>query len=109
MIYFVTFEIHQACRINEMIYHCEAKNAKEAKELGRKFWESLVGMKGHPFHLYAKKSSIQNRENLLVRGWDGTEYRGDYVMNHVFCTDFRAWRINGINQYGPRAGQHYRA
>jgi hypothetical protein len=29
-------------------------------------------------------------------------------MNHAFCTDIRNWRVNGINQYGPRAGQHYR-
>lgn len=108
MIYFVTFELHQACKINDMIFHCEAKNAKEAKEIAKKFWSSLHGMKGHQFHLYAHKSAIQDVDLLRVRGWDGTEYKGQYVMNHVFCTDFRTWRVNGINKYGPKAGQHYR-
>lgn len=108
MIYFVTFEIHQSCRINNMIYHCMASNAKEAKESAKRFWSSLHGLKGHQFHMYAKRSDVQDVSLLRVRGWDGTEYKGDYVMNHVFCTDFRTWRINGINQYGTNKGLHYR-
>ena len=109
MIYFVTFDIQEHCKINDMIYHCEASNAKEAKENAKKFWSSLHGMKGHQFHLYAKKSNIQDVNLLRVRGWDGTEYKGEYVMNHVFCTDFRTWRVNGICQYGPNKGLHYKA
>ena len=109
MIYFVPFDIQQACRINEMIFHCEAKNAQEAKETAKKYWSSLHGIKGHQFHLYAKRSNIQDAKYLRVRGWEGTEYSGEYVMNHVFCTESRAWRVNGINQYGSKAGQHYRA
>lgn len=108
MIYFVTFDIQQACKINEMIYHCDASNAKEAKESAKKYWASLHGIKGHQFHLYAKKSNIQDANLLLVRGWEGTEYHGEYVMNHVFCTSSRSWRINGINQYGTKKGLHYR-
>lgn len=100
MIYFATFEIHDHCQIRSMIYHCEAKNAKEAKEAARKFWTSLCGFKGYPFHLYAKKSRIQDIDLLRVRGWDGKEYSKDYVMNHVFCTDIRTWRVNGRNLYG---------
>lgn len=110
MIYFVTFEIHVACKINEMIFHCEAKNATEAKENAKKFWYSLNGLKQHHmFHIYAKKSNIQDVNLLRVRGWEGTEYKAGYVMNHAFCTDFRSWRVNGINKYGTKAGQHYRA
>jgi hypothetical protein len=109
MIYFVTFETHIACKINDMIFHCEAKNANEAKEICKKFWHSLHGIKGHQFHLYAKKSNIQDAKYLRVRGWEGTEYTGEYVMNHVFCTDFRTWRVNGINQYGTNKGLYYKA
>lgn len=109
MIYFVTFETHVSCKINEMIFHCEAKNATEAKETCKKYWSSLHVVKGHQFHLYAKKSNIQDVQFLRVRGWEGTEYHGEYVMNHVFCTDFRAWRVNGINQYGTNKGLPYRA
>ena len=53
MIYFVTFETHVSCKINEMIFHCEAKNATEAKETCKKYWSSLHVVKGHQFHLYA--------------------------------------------------------
>lgn len=109
MIYFVTFEIHESCKIKDYVFHCEAKNAKEAKEAAKKFWSSLCGIKGHQFHLYAKKSNIQDVSLLRVRGWNGTEYSSEYCMNHVFCTDIRTWRVNGINQYGVRAGLHYRA
>ncbi len=108
MIYFVTFEIHENCKIKYMIFHCEAKNANEAKEACKKFWSSLHGIKGHQFHMYAKKSRIQDVSFLRVKGWEGTEYSGDYCMNHVFCTDFRTWRVNGINKYGPRAGENFR-
>ena len=100
MIYFVTFEIHENCQIKDYIFHCEAKNAKEAKETARKFWSSLRGIKGYQFHLYGKKSNIQDISLLRVRGWNGTEYSGEYVMNHAFCTNFRTWRVNGRNLYG---------
>ena len=109
MIYIVTFEIHESCKIKDMVFHCEAKNAKEATAIAKSFWSSLNGIKGHQFHLHAVKSRSQDTALLKVHGWDGKEYSGDYCMNHVFCTDFRTWRINGINQYGVKAGQHYRA
>jgi hypothetical protein len=108
MIYIVTFEKHVNCQIHDMVFHCEAKNAKEAVALAKQAWIDQC-FKPHQFHLHAVKSRIQDIEKLRVRGWTGKEYSGSYVMNSFFCTDFRTWRVNGINQYGPKAGQHYSA
>lgn len=86
-IYFVTFDVRIGGRTNQMIYHCEANNAKEAKETAKKYWASLRGFGEHQYRLYAKRSRIQDISFLRVRGWEGTEYKAEYVMNHVFCTE----------------------
>lgn len=107
MIYFVTFEKHVNCRIDDMIFHCEAKNAKEAVQIAKEYWQKY-DFKPHQFHLYAKKSRIQDPDLLQVHLWNGETRKGAALMNNFYCVDFRTWRVNGINKYGPRAGQHYR-
>lgn len=89
MIYVVVFDVRNGWQMNEMVFHCFAKNAVEAKEKAKKFWTNLNGMTGKPIHLHAVKSRIQDVKYLLIRGWEGTKYSGDYVMNHVFCTGYR--------------------
>lgn len=107
MIYYVTFEKHVCCRIDAMIFHCDAKNAKEAKDICRATWEAR-GFKPHQFHLYAHKSRISDPDLLSVRSWDSKVYKGANVMDRFICTETRTWRVNGINKYGPNAGLHYR-
>lgn len=99
MIYYVTFEKHVSCRIDEMIFHCEAKNAKEAIKIAKQTWIDQC-FKPHQFHLYAHKSRIQDVELLKIRSWTGKEYGGQYIMNSFFCTASRTWRVNGRNLYG---------
>ena len=106
MIYFVTFEKHVCCRIDQMVFHCEAKNAKEAVKIAKETWENY-GFKPHMFHLYGHKSRIQDADLLRVKAWDSKEYSGQYVMNNFFCVDTRTWRVNGINQYGTKKGLPY--
>lgn len=90
-IYFVTFEVRVVGCRNQMIYHCMANNAKEAKEKAKKFWASLSGIDGRPYYVYANKSRAQDVKYLRVVGWEGTEYKADYVMNHVFCTESKPY------------------
>lgn len=79
-VYFVTFEIHRNCAINNYIYHCEASTAKEAKEIARYYWNSE---NGHQFHLYGKKSNVQNADLLKVKGirkeYSGSDVLGKYI------------------------------
>ena len=107
MIYYVTFEKHVCCRIDAMIFHCDAKNAKEAKAICKAAWEAR-GYKPHQFHLYAHRSRISDPNLLSVRGLDGGLYHGAHVMDRFICTDTRTLRVNGINKYGTNAGLHYR-
>ena len=105
-IYYVTFDAQKDCKIYDYIYHVWAWDAKEAKELAKIAWKK--DHKEHQFHLYAHRSKAPNNEFLRVIGWKGNTYSGEDCLEFI-CTDIRSWRINGINQYGPRAGQHYRA
>lgn len=106
-IYFVTFEVHKNCTIYDYIFHVWALDAKEAKQLAKQAWEK--DHQAHQFHLYAKRSKAPDTKFLRVVGWKGDSYTGDECISSFICTDFRAWRVNGINQYGTNAGQHYRA
>jgi len=106
-IYFVTFEVHRDCQIFDYIFHCRAWDAKEAKELARDAW--IKDHKRHQFHMYAKKSSMPAEEFLNVRSWHGDTFSGEKCMNKFICTDFRTWRVDGINQYGTNKGLPYRA
>ena len=95
-IYFVTFEIHRNCTIYNYIYHCEAATAKEAKEIARNNWKTK---NGHQFHLYGKKSNVQNVDLLKVRSALGREYSGSDVIGRYIIIDQRTWRVNGRNLY----------
>lgn len=99
MIYFVLFEVHKNCQISNYIYHCDAKNAATAKEKAKEAWKTN-GNKPHQFHIYGKKSNIQDEKYLRVKTWSGREINGHDVMENFICTDFRTWRINGKNLYG---------
>lgn len=79
-IYFVTFSTKRNCTENKFIYHCEASTAKEAKEIARNNWKSK---NGHQFHLYGKKSNVQNADLLMVKGirkeYSGSDVLGKYI------------------------------
>lgn len=117
MIYYVTFEKHVDCTVKTVFFHCDAKNATEAKEKCRKAWYDLFPSVSplkpkkvpYQFHLYAKRSTIQDISLLRIVNWANKELHGDEVFNHFITVDTRTWRVNGINKYGVKAGQHYRA
>lgn len=100
MIYFVTFDVHRNCQVREIIFHCEAKNAKEAKEIARQQWMEGASKPAYQFHLYAKKSAIQNTEYLRVIDYLDRTRTGNNVMEHFICTNCRTWRANERNLYG---------
>jgi len=106
-IYFVTFEAHRNCTVYSYVYHCWAYDAKEAKETAKAAWSK--DHDAHPFHLYAKCSNMPMVKCLKVIGWKGNAYAGEDCIDKFICTDLRKWRVDGINQYGPNAGQHYKA
>lgn len=90
MIYYVTFDIQKNRRITNIMFHCEARNAKEAVATAKQAWIDR-GRAEHQFHLYAHKSSIQTVDKLMVRAWTGCSYRGYNVMNRFVGTGFRAY------------------
>lgn len=104
-IYIVTFERHINCQIRDMVFHCEAQNAKEAVQIAKDKWFC----DSHQFHIHATKSRIQDPSLLSVHTWNNHNVSGTDCLGYFYCTDFRTWRVNGINQYGTKAGQHYRA
>ena len=107
-IYYVTFEMHKDCKIYNYIFHCWAWDAKEAKDIAKRAWEK--NHEAHQFHMYAHRSKAPDSQFLRVRGWNGMIHSGkEECLDKFICLDFRAWRVNGINQYGPRAGQRYNA
>ena len=107
-IYYVTFEVHKDCKVYNYIFHCWAWNATEAKQLAKDAW--ALSHKSHQFHLYAHRSNAPDDQFLRVIGWNGITYSGKMAcIDRFICTDFRTWRVNGINKYGPNAGLHYRA
>ena len=91
MIYFVTFHTQKNCVIWDMIFHCRAKNAKDACVIAKQEWTGR-GHKEHQFHLYAHKSNIQDDGLLAVRSWKNNEWRGDDVMNRFIATSYRIWK-----------------
>lgn len=113
-IYIVTFQRQADCTTYDMVFHCEANNAKEACQIAKDEWpdycKKWYGRNGlHLFHLHAVKSRTQDKDLIAIHDWLGMSVKGPELIGSFHCTDYRRWRINGINQYGPRAGQHYRA
>lgn len=88
MIYYVTFDIQKDRKNTDIIFHCEANNAKEAAAIAKQMWADR-GRTEHPFHVYAHRSNIQDVDCLMVRAWTGCTYRGCNVMNRFIGTDFR--------------------
>lgn len=92
-IYFVTFDIERR-REKETyhyIFHCMAANAGEAKEKAREEWIAK-GNKRHQFHMYGKKSNIQDPALLKVNAWTGKEIKGDALMDNSICWSITSWR-----------------
>lgn len=97
-IYIVTFERHINCQIRNIVFHCEADNAKDACQIAKEAW--FKNNLSYMFHLHAVKSRTQDISLLRVKNWKLQEIAGADCMNHFYCTDFRVWRSNGRNLYG---------
>jgi hypothetical protein len=95
-IYIVTFERHINCTIRDIVFHCEANNAKEAVQIAKDAWTK----KSYPFHIHAVKSRVQDIDHLTIHTWLSTTISGAALMNAFYCTDSRTWRVNGRNLYG---------
>ncbi len=92
-IYFVTFDIERRREreTQHYIFHCYAQNAKEAKEKAREAW-TAAGNQRHQFHMYGKKSNIQDPDVLKVNTWTGKEIKGKAVMDWCICWSITTWR-----------------
>ena len=99
MIYVVTFEVHKNCQIHSFVYHCEAKNAKEACAIAKQAWQDEE-RKEHMFHIHAVRSKRQAPGLLNVKTRASTTVQGEEVMNRFISTDLRTWRVSGRNLYG---------
>lgn len=90
MIYFVTFQTQKNRTITDIIFHCEAKNAKEAVAIAKQAWVDK-GRTEHQFHLYAHKSRIQDQTLLNVIDWKSGRHNGVVVMNRFIGTDIHSY------------------
>lgn len=90
MIYFVTFQTQKNRTITDIVFHCEAKNAKEAVVVAKQAWADK-GRTEHQFHLYAHKSSIQDQTLLGVIDWKSGRHNGVVVMNRFIATDTHSY------------------
>ena len=96
MIYIVTFdqELRSERRTKHFVYHCNAKNAKEAKEICKAAWPTVFGLNRHiphQFHLYAVRSKSQNPEYCRIVTWKNDVVEGDKCF-HFYCTGWTNWR-----------------
>lgn len=97
-IYIVTFEKHADCQIRNIVFHCEAENAKDACQIAKQAWSEKTA--AYPFKVHAVKARTQDISFLKIRNWKCQEISGAACMNEFYCTDFRTWRSNGRNLYG---------
>lgn len=86
MIYYVTFDTQKNKTVTDFMFHCEAKNAKEAVAIAKQSWVDK-GRTEHQFHLYAHKSRMWDQTLLHVVDWKGFKHEGDAVMNRFIATD----------------------
>lgn len=86
MIYYVTFQTQKNRVMTYIMFHCEAKNAKEACAIAKQAWTER-GRTEHQFHLYAHKSRIQDQTLLGVIDWKGGRHNGVAVMDRFIATD----------------------
>lgn len=92
MIYYVMFDTQKNRCTTDWIFHCEARNASEAKEAARQVWTER-GNKSHQFHLYAHKSRIQDQRCLKIHAantWVNC-HEGDEVMNRFIRLGDHPW------------------
>lgn len=84
MIYIVTFDVKQSTHTSRIIYHCEARTAKEACRNAREQWPLVLRLEKVPkqIHLHAVRSRLKDPALLRVVSW-----RGD-VFNGRSCFDF---------------------
>lgn len=101
-IYFVTFETHEISTIYYYVFHCFAKNAKEAKQKAKEAWRAK-GEKPHMFHIYAKRSSINNVDLLRVKNIMCMEIKGEKVLDRISLIS--AMTVHGKRKlYGTKKG-----
>lgn len=98
MIYCVTFDIKSKNLYINMVYHCEAKTAAEAKELCRSAWAATM-RQHHPFHLAAHRAHIDVSE-LHVHDCNGGDIYGSDVLNR-FCCYSRTLRVTSLRYHYP--------
>ena len=94
--YMITFEQHINCQIRDIVYICEAPNAKEAKVKAKQEWET--DHSNHMFHTEVKwlKGDILP----AVTDWKGFTYTPAIICNKFICTNILTWRVDGRNLYG---------
>ena len=88
-IYAVSFQREANNMIDQIVYHCWAQNAPEAKRLARNAWETRQAGKAkipHMFHLEAHRAETQVMEDLRVVNWNGSEITGWNTMHTFIMT-----------------------
>ena len=95
-IYIVTFDTQHVRdrRTKHYVYHCEAKNAKEAVMLAKEAWPKLFGENPripHQFHLHAVRSRIQDPLFLRVVSWNNIPFNGKEGLDFI-CTGWTNWK-----------------
>lgn len=95
MIYVVLFDTEHRSerRTKHYVYHCEAKNAKEAKEFCKEKWSSIFAENPkipHQFHMHAVRSSSQDPYYLRIVTWRGAVVNGPACFD-TFCTGWTNW------------------
>lgn len=96
MIYIVTFdqELRSERRTKHFVYHCEAKNAKEAKEICKANWPKVFGLNPripHQFHMEAVRSRNQNPDYCKIITWNNDVVTGTDCIGSFYCTGWTNW------------------
>ena len=97
MIYIVTFdqELRSQRTTKHFVYHCEAKNAKEAKEICKANWPRIFGLNPHiphQFHMAAVRSRSQNIAHCGIITWNSDVIRGADCLDKFYCTGWTNWK-----------------
>lgn len=88
-LYAVSFQREANNMIDQIVYHCWALNAPDAKRIARTAWETRLARNRHiphMFHLEAHRAETQDIENLRVVNWLDREITGDNVMHTFIMT-----------------------
>lgn len=95
MTYIVTFDTeHRSERCTRhYVYHCEAKNAKEAVQIARDNWPTVFGDNPripHQFHCHAVRSRFADPDMCRIVTWRGAVVNGQKCFD-FYCTGITNW------------------